>query len=330
MKKQILLLWAVLSLSFLALGHEIRPAYLEIQEDSAHRVRVFWKQPVQGDVGVKLVPHLSAGWLEASPNVVSASHSFYIKQWQGLDATQHPLQGQTISVEGLDATITNVLVVVQLANGTNLQRILTPKDPAYTISGNAQTLPVLDYTVLGIEHILTGIDHLLFVLGLILLVDSRKVLIQTITSFTLAHSITLSAAAMGWVHLQPAVVESVIALSVVFLGVELVHKVQGRHGLTIQYPWVIAFTFGLLHGFGFAGALLDIGLPQDNIPVALLLFNVGVEIGQLLFVALILFIIWLFHRIPISKPAWTGLFVPYAIGSFAAFWCIERLVIVFD
>lgn len=326
--------WVVALILFVALkvsAHEIRPAYLEINEDSLHKVSVLWKQPTQGEVGVKLVPHLTSGWLETAPSDVSSSHSFLIKRWEELDGTKTKLEGQTIQIEGLEATITDVLVVVNLADGRTIQQIITPQTPILKISENKSgTLPILSYTILGVEHILTGIDHLIFVLGLLLLVNSTKLLIKTITSFTIAHSITLSAAALGLVSVQPSVIETVIAISVVFLGVELVHKFQGKEGLTVRYPWLIAFTFGLLHGFGFAGALADVGLPKDNIPLALLLFNVGVEIGQLLFVAASLAVIWLIHKIPVYKPNWTRFVTPYAIGSFAAFWFIERLLIVFE
>jgi hydrogenase/urease accessory protein HupE len=301
---------------------------LEINEDSGHKVNVLWKQPVQGEVGVKLVPHLTSGWLETAPSDVSSSHSFLIKRWEELDGNKTKLEGQTIQIEGLDATITDVLVVVNLADGRTIQQIITPQTPTLKISENTSgTLPVLSYTILGIEHILTGVDHLIFVLGLMLLVSSTKILVRTITAFTIAHSITLSAAALGLVSIHPSVIEAIIAMSVVFLGVELVHKYQGRDGLTVRYPWLIAFSFGLLHGFGFAGALLDVGLPKGNIPLALLLFNVGVEIGQLLFVAASLLVIWLIQKTPLRKPDWTRFVTPYAIGSFAAFWFIERLFV---
>lgn len=330
MKRLLSSLFAGFLLALSAQAHEIRPAYLEIIEDSTHKVSVLWKQPTQGDVGVKLIPHLSSGWLEGQPSDVTSSHSFYIKRWTGLDAVKTPVQGQKIEIEGLDATITDVLVVIKLANGKSIQQIIKPQEPTFEIGGSSSSLPVLSYLVLGIEHILTGIDHLIFVLGLMLLVRSNKVLVQTITSFTVAHSITLSAAALGLVSVQPSVIETVIAISVVFLGVELVHKFEGRHGLTVKYPWLIAFTFGLLHGFGFAGALSDVGLPEDNIPFALLLFNVGVEIGQLMFVVAVLAVIWIINKIPANKPAWTRFVTPYAIGSFAAFWFIERLIVVFE
>ena len=173
-----------------------------------------------------------------------------------------------------------MLVNIRFADGTSLTSIIRPSDPSFLINKFQQSaLPVLDYLRLGIEHILFGIDHLLFVLALILIVKGTRRLIKTITAFTIAHSITLAAATLGWVHIPSAPVEAVIALSIIFLAVELVHYYQGKAVFSSQYPWVVAFIFGLLHGFGFAGALANVGLPQHEIPLTLFLFNVGVETG---------------------------------------------------
>jgi hydrogenase/urease accessory protein HupE len=182
---------------------------------------------------------------------------------------------------------------------------------------------------LGVEHIWSGIDHLLFILALMILVRGTRRLVATVTAFTVAHSITLAAATLGFVHVQQKPVEACIALSIVFVAGEIVHARQGWQGWTERWPWVIAFTFGLLHGFGFAGALNAVGLPQTAIPVALLFFNVGVEIGQLLFIAAILSIMslarWLIRRTAIPKPAWAWRVAPYSIGGLAAFWMIQRI-----
>jgi hypothetical protein len=181
------------------------------------------------------------------------------------------------------------------------------------------------YLKLGIEHILLGLDHLLFVLALLLITRGTWLLIKTVTAFTVAHSITLALATLGYVHVPSAPVEALIALSIVFVAVEIVRLWQGREGLTERAPWVVAFTFGLLHGLGFAGALSEVGLPAGHIPVALLFFNLGVEIGQLLFIAVILCLFTLIRRVRISWPRWADLAVPYAIGSIAMFWVIERV-----
>jgi hydrogenase/urease accessory protein HupE len=181
------------------------------------------------------------------------------------------------------------------------------------------------YVGLGVEHILLGVDHLLFVLALLILVDGWRRLVWTITAFTVAHSITLAAATLGWAALPPPPVEAVIALSIVFVAGEILHARQGRPGLSLRMPWLVAFSFGLLHGFGFAGALAEIGLPQQQIPLALFTFNVGVEVGQLLFVAAVLLLGRLpgFLRLPV--PAWWPQVAAYGIGSVAVVWVLERL-----
>jgi hydrogenase/urease accessory protein HupE len=176
-----------------------------------------------------------------------------------------------------------------------------------------------------VEHILGGVDHLLFVLALLLIVSGGKRIFLTITAFTVAHSITLVAATLGWVHVPGPPVEAMIALSIVFVAAEIVHGLHGKPGLTARAPWVVAFSFGLLHGFGFAGALAEVGLPQKAIPIALLTFNVGVEFGQLLFVAFALGVGAVLRRVPMPRRAWLPYAVPYAIGCVAMFWVIERI-----
>ena len=180
--------------------------------------------------------------------------------------------------------------------------------------------------MLGIEHILGGFDHLLFVLGLLLIVRSTRLLIKTITAFTLAHSVTLAMATLGFVHVPQAPVEAVIALSIIFLASELAKQHRGETGLTTRAPWIVALTFGLLHGFGFAGALTEVGLPQSDIPLALLFFNVGVEVGQLMFVAGVLCVTWMIKKMKFRWPVWVEHAPAYAIGSLAAFWFIQRTV----
>jgi len=179
--------------------------------------------------------------------------------------------------------------------------------------------------VLGVEHILGGVDHLLFVLALLLIVRGGRRIVATITAFTIAHSITLVSATLGWVHVAGPPVEATIALSIVFVAAEVLHGLHGKPGLTARAPWVVAFTFGLLHGFGFAGALAQVGLPQKAIPVALLMFNVGVEVGQLMFVGAVLVVHTVLRRLPIGHASWAQQAVPYAIGSVAMFWVIERI-----
>jgi hydrogenase/urease accessory protein HupE len=318
-----------------AAAHEVRPAYLEITQDGPHHYAVTWKQPVLGEVAIHLAPRLSNGWLDRPPADQFASASFLIRTWS-IDALgADPLAGQTLSIDGLDRTITDVLVQVRLADGRRLESIVKPDHPSLALSFAATGgLPVPAYLRLGVEHILTGIDHLMFVLGLLLLIGVRWRLIKAITAFTLAHSITLAASAVGLVHVPSVVVEALVALSIVFVAAELAGSLRGRGGQTQRYPWLIAFTFGLLHGFAFAGALAEVGLPKDAIPLSLLLFNLGVEIGQLLFVgAAILVIVALRQLRPRIPAAWNAAgqrIPPYAIGAFAAFWFIERASLAFS
>jgi hydrogenase/urease accessory protein HupE len=316
-------LW--LSTGALSSAHEVRPAYLEVTERADGRADVLWKQPSMGAMAIRLVPHISGGLLERPPSSVSTAPNFEIRAWRGLKPGPQGIDGRTVTIEGLDRTITDVLVVVTLKTGDSVQEVLRPQNPSLALHIAKTGMAVPAYLTLGIEHILTGIDHLSFVLGLLLLVHGRVNLFKTITAFTIAHSITLAATTLHLITVQPSLIEALVAFSILFVAVELVHLYQGREGLTVRFPWVIAFTFGLLHGSAFAGALKEIGLPPNDIPLSLLLFNVGVELGQLLFVAAIMALGWLISKLPRALPAWTRWVPPYAIGGFAGFWFLERL-----
>jgi hydrogenase/urease accessory protein HupE len=307
-------------------AHEIRPAYLQITENADHRFDVLWKQPSVGAQLLRLVPQVSNGLLDAKPTEESVANSFVVRRWQNLEVARGSFDGATIRIDGLEYTITDALINISFANGQDIQTILRPQSPSLVVhlTGTGK-VPVPAYLLLGIEHILTGFDHLSFVLGLLLLVRSRLTLIKTITAFTVAHSLTLAAAALGFVHVNPSVIEALVAFSIVFVALELARAHRGQYGLTAQIPWLIAFTFGLLHGFAFAGSLAQIGLPEHNIPLSLLLFNVGVELGQLLFVGAVLLLIALLNRLPRRLPNWTTWIPPYAIGGLASFWVIQRL-----
>jgi hydrogenase/urease accessory protein HupE len=234
-----------------------------------------------------------------------------------------------IQIEGLDQTSTDVLVRFDFADAIGEARRLTAADPSFMVPTQPSRLEVVQtYLLYGVEHILLGIDHLLFVLALLLLVKGVRRIIATITAFTVAHSITLAGATLGFVHMPGPPIEATIALSIAFVAAEIIHSRQGRPGLTERYPWVVAFTFGLLHGFGFASALAEVGLPQQSIPIALLFFNVGVEIGQLLFIASVFAVIALARQmtrpINVPRPTWAWAVPPYAIGSLAVFWVLQR------
>lgn len=229
-----------------------------------------------------------------------------------------------------------VMLTAKWSNGSTVTRFVSREgetiemDLAYFQAGSGSWFDAAKrYTFLGIEHILLGIDHLLFVLALLLIVRGPWMLVKTITAFTVAHSITLALATLGFIEVPSAPVEAAIALSIVFLCVEIVHARQGRAGLTVRYPWVVAFAFGLLHGLGFAGALAEIGLPQSEIPIALLFFNIGVEIGQLIFVAVVLGILWGIRQLQPDSWRWGSVLPAYIIGTIATYWLFERVAVIF-
>lgn len=317
------LLLFFLSSSINVWSHEVRPAYLQIIQTSESSYNVYWKVPSMGDAVPKIQPTFPPFFsieLLASPNQIPGSviYSYQI-------ASTKPLQGTVLTIEGLNKTLIDALVTIEYLNGEKVTFMLQPDKDSHIIPGTTSTLDVIKtYSILGIEHILLGIDHLLFVLALILITKGKWKIIKTITAFTLAHSITLSLAALGYVDFPSSPVEAVIALSIVFLAIELLHVINGKETLTSKKPWLVAFTFGLLHGFGFAGALADIGLPQQDIPWALAFFNIGVELGQIAFVIIVLAIIWILA----FKKNWPLVLkkIPaYVIGSLASFWLIERI-----
>lgn len=331
MRALLALLLALLCSLRPAMAHEVRPAFLEITERADGKADVTWKQPSIGMLVVPLRPRISGGLIDGKASRVESATNFEIRHWDGVDLGAQGLNGREVRVDGLDQTITDTLLLVHLKNGDEESRVLSPGQSAMTIDAHAGAA-VPAYALLGIEHILTGIDHLLFVFGLLLLSSGWKQLLRTITAFTVAHSITLALTALKIMTLDPALVEAMVAWSILFLAVELVRKQRGVNGLTQRQPWLVAFGFGLLHGAAFAGALKQIGLPEGNIPASLFLFNVGVEIGQLLFVGAVIGALWLLSRLrwPAAAPrlAWTG--ASYAIGSFAFFWFLERLHAVID
>jgi len=315
-----LLLWQ----SAACTAHEVRPSYLELREVSADEFEVLFKTPMRGDLRLALSATFSGRADAVIPITTRTTGDAAIQTWRfrRLD----PLRGQTVGIAGLQNTMTDALVRVTFLDGTSWVRRLTPQEESATIPPLQSGWSVAAlYLRLGVEHILLGIDHLLFVLALLIITRGTWLLIKTVTAFTIAHSITLALATLGYVHVPSAPVEALIALSIVFVAVEIVRLWQRREGLTARAPWLVAFTFGLLHGLGFAGALSELGLPEGHIPVALLFFNIGVEIGQLLFIATMLCLFALVRRIRIPWPRWADLALPYAIGSIAMFWVIERV-----
>lgn len=323
MTRMVTALWLLL-IAVPAYSHEVRPAYLELRETAAGEVAVLWKTPMRGELRLALEPEFSGRTEHLTSIVTRETGGAAVQTWR-LKAID-PLRGQSIRIDGLSGTMTDALVRAEFVDGTNWTQRLTPAHPSAVIPARQSGLTVAGiYLKLGVEHILLGVDHLLFVLALLIITNGIWPLIKTVTAFTVAHSLTLALATLGFVHVPQAPVEAVIALSIVFVAAEIIRTRGGRAGLTARAPWIVAFTFGLLHGFGFAGALSEIGLPQGQIPVSLLFFNLGVEVGQLLFIAAVLSAIALWRRVRLPFPRWAHLVPPYAIGSVAMFWVIQRI-----
>ena len=330
MKRAFLFLLLLVVFARPSFAHEVRPAYLELRQTAAETYDGLWKVPGLGeDLRLGLYVELPVGCTNASEPRASMLNNAYSERWTA--KCPGGLTGGTIHIAGLSATVTDVLVRLERLDGTTQIARLTPSAPSLVVEAAPGATEVArTYLMLGVEHILGGFDHLLFVLALLILVKGTRRLIWTVTAFTVAHSLTLAGATLGFVHVPGPPVEAAIALSIVFVAAEIVHSRQGMLGLTEKFPWIVAFTFGLLHGFGFAGALNEVGLPQSAIPVALFFFNVGVEVGQLLFIALVIAVIALgrriARRIDVAPVAWAWRVPPYAIGSVASFWLIQRIV----
>lgn len=323
------LLALLLCLSSGAHADIFRPAYLELRETAqasgvAVRYDVMWKVPTVGDSRLAARILFPEGTAQLTPPQGVTTQNAFVERW----TISRPggLAGQTLSIDGIAGGVTDVIVRVEHLDGTSQVNRVLPEAPHFTVSGATSAGEVAwSYLVLGVEHILGGVDHLLFVLALLLIVNGGKRIFLTITAFTVAHSITLVAATLGWVHVPGPPIEALIALSVAFVAAEIVSGLRGNPGLTARAPWVVAFSFGLLHGFGFAGALAEVGLPQKAIPIALLTFNIGVELGQLMFVAFALGVSLALNRVRLRRPAWLSYALPYAIGCVAMFWVIERI-----
>ena len=317
----------LLAITSAAFSHELRPAYLEIRESGNDTFDVLWKVPGRGDLRLALYVRFPESCEAVQEPVVYASGDAFIERWKV--RCPDGLVGETIAVDGLSTTMTDVLVRINWSEGATETTRLDAATTEFVVAGAPSWFQLAwAYTFMGIEHILLGIDHLLFVLGLLLIVPNRWALVKTITAFTIAHSITLALAVLGVVNVPSQPVDAAIALSIVFLGAEIIHTRHGHRGLTASYPWVVSFGFGLLHGLGFAGALTSLGLPAGDIPIALLFFNVGVEIGQLMFVAFFLTLGWAFRTLEVKWPQWSQPVPAYSIGTVAMYWFIGRLLVI--
>lgn len=317
------------ALASAASAHESRPAYLELKQTSAETFDVLWKVPALGNnMRFGLYVQLPEGCENVTEPHGVYSRGAYVERW----SIRRPggLIGSTIAIDGLQSTLTDVLVRVERLDGTTQVARLMPANASLNIESSPGSMEVAQtYFTLGGEHILLGADHLLFVLGLLLLVDRRWMLIKTISAFTVAHSITLALSTFAIIRVPSAPLNACIALSILFLGPEIVRKWRGETSLTIRHPWVVAFAFGLLHGVGFASGLTVTGIPRAEIPSALFFFNVGVEAGQLVFVIVALAAAQSIRTLELDRPQWVTRIPAYTVGTLGAFWTIQRIVVLF-
>jgi hydrogenase/urease accessory protein HupE len=316
---RILFAVVVLLSAVLASAHEARPAYLELKEIAPGRYMVLWRTPVLAGMRLPVAIAFPDDVKNVTvPKIEELADS--VVERLSIDAGPNGLSGKRIEFPGLQMTIADVLVRVERLDGRKWTTIVHPSQPWVDVVGT--------YIVQGIRHILFGADHMLFVLGLLLIVKDRWMLLKTVTAFTVAHSITLAIATLGYAEVPVVPLNAAIALSILFLGPEIVRSWRGETSFTIRHPWVVAFAFGLLHGFGFASALTSAGLPRQDLPLALVSFNVGVELGQLGFIALILALENSFRILEIRWPRWVQAVPGYTVGSLGAFWTVQRVALI--
>jgi hydrogenase/urease accessory protein HupE len=318
-----LLFFSALALAPAAVAHEIRPAFLQVREIEPQVYDLLWKTPARGDMRLALnviQPPECANISQPRATMVDGA---VIERWRMQCADG--LVGKEIAIENLARTLTDAIVRIELLDRSPQTLRLTPDQPSAKIPDRQPWTDVAaSYFVLGVEHILLGFDHLLFVLALLILIPDPRRLIAAVTAFTVAHSLTLAGTTFGWVRLPIAPVEATIALSIMFVAVEIMRVRAGQESLTARMPWLASFAFGLLHGFGFAGALREIGMQEDATALALLFFNLGVETGQVAFIAAVLGLVWAYRRLGPQPPAWALRAPVYVIGAAAAFWFAER------
>ena len=308
-------------------AHESRPGFLELRERGPGTYSFLWKKPSGGEVEIRIAPVIPKECRLQTPDRQQLTPGAVIVR--GTLTCANGLAGKTIAIAGIEATLSDVLVRVHHADGRLESHLLRPTMPSVTLGAlTSATERALGYAALGVQHILLGVDHLLFVLGLLLIVNDRWTLVKTITSFTVAHSITLAIATLGYAAAPLPPLNAAIALSILFLGPEIVRSWRGETSFTIRNPWVVAFAFGLLHGFGFASGLAAMGLPKAEIPLALLLFNVGVEIGQIAFVILIVLLERSFRVLEVRWPRLVERLPGYAVGTLGAYWTIQRTLLM--
>lgn len=311
-------------------AHTSLPGYLELKETTPGAFEMLWRIPAAEGPPPAIYPVFPSNCVVPKQLATQDAPGSVVERGL-IQCGSRGLAGATVAIDNLNVTILDVLVRITFADGTSITQILRPVAPSFVVRKDGQSrIDTLGYVRLGIGHILYGVDHLLFVLGLLLVVPGMRMLLKTITAFTVAHTTTLALATFGLVHLSPTPIEAVIALSIVFLAAEIAQHRRGVEGLAYRKPWIVAFAFGLLHGFGFAGTLTRIGIPSQDIPLALFSFNVGVEVGQIAFVGVVLAFISSLRTFEIQWPKWSDRVPPYVIGSLASFWFLQRCALAFS
>lgn len=302
----------------------MRPAFLEITEVSPETYNILWRVPARGEARISLSVQFVEDVEVVSEPVTAFSGGADVTRWT--IQRSGGLAGTPLRIKGLESTYTDALIRVSLIDLEPQTIMLNPENPGLTIADKPGAGEVaVTYLRLGIEHILLGVDHLLFVLGLLLIVDRRWMLVKTVTSFTIAHSITLGLSTFAVIQVEEVPLNAAIALSILFLGPEIARKWRGGSSFTLRHPWIVAFAFGLLHGIGFASGLSLNGVPRPEIPAALLFFNIGVEVGQLAFVFLALAVAKSIRILELNRPSWVLKLPGYAVGSLGAFWTCQRV-----
>jgi hydrogenase/urease accessory protein HupE len=323
MKTLSLILGIMLFGRMAAPAHEMRPALLQIRQTAKDTYDITWKIPRRENMVIRLAP-VFPNWFRAGDAGVSRASGdgalYHYRAVAGRDVHR-----MAIRIEGIETSLVDVLIYVELMNGEKYSLMAQPTRPVVVIPQEESFVDTARaYTSLGIKHILLGPDHLLFVLALLLIVSGTRRIVWTITAFTIAHSLTLSLSVLGFIGLPAPPVEACIALSIMFLASEMLKLNRGEKVISAKKPWLVSFSFGLLHGLGFASALHEVGLPQTQVPAALAFFNAGVELGQLAFVFFVLLILKTVRKFLPVPGSWAKI-PAYAIGSVAAFWLIDRV-----
>ena len=329
-RRILIILFFYISVVFVgpASAHESQPGSLEIKQLSPGHYDIMWRAPIYFGKPHPAQLQFPEGWETIGPPTEMRRVDSIVFR-RVVDIGADSIEGIIVRFPGLESTITDVFVRLTRLDGSAMTTVASPTKPWAELRGERFWYAIAgEFIGLGFHHILLGIDHLLFVLGLLLIVQGRRMLLKTITSFTVAHSITLAIATLGYAHAPLPPLNAAIALSILFLGPEIVRSWRGESSLTIRFPWLVAFAFGLLHGFGFASGLATTGMPKAELPWALLWFNVGVELGQLVFVFLALALVWAFRILEVRWPRWALAMPGYTVGSLGAYWTIQRTVIL--